>query len=64
MPRERHESGGKSDNAGEGKGAAQDAKWLAEDLGDSLPGLPTPHHNAQQGVPGVCGGNATHHQER
>ncbi len=56
MPRERRESGAKSGNAGEGKGASRHAEWAAEDLGDSIPGLPPSHHNARRCVPGVRGG--------
>jgi len=48
-------------DAGEGQGASRDSKWVAEELGDPLPGLPSPHHDAQRCVPGVCGGDAAHH---
>ena len=64
MPREQRESGGKLGNAGEGKGTSRDAEWAAKDLGDSLPGLPPPYHNARQCVPGMRGGDAAHHREQ
>ena len=64
MPGQQHESGEESGNAGEGKGTSQDAKWVAEDLGDPLPGLPPPYHDAWQCVSGVCGGDAAHHPGR
>jgi hypothetical protein len=64
MSGERHESGRESGNAGEGEGASQDAEWAAEDLGDSLPGLPPPHHDSRHCVPGVRGGDAAHHPGR
>ena len=34
----------------------------AEDLGDHLPGLPPPFHDARQCVPGMCGGDAARRQ--
>jgi hypothetical protein len=61
---QRRESNGESGDAGEGKGTSRDAKWAAEELGDPLPGLPPPHHDAWRCVPGVCGGDAAHHRER
>ena len=64
MSGERREFSGKSGNAGEGKGTSQDAKWAAEELGNPLPGLPPPHHEAWRCVLGVCGGDAAHHPRR
>ena len=64
MPGQRRESGGESGNAGKGKGTSPDAERAAEELGDPLPGLPPPHHDARQRVPGMCGGDAAHRQER
>ena len=61
MPRERRESGGKLVDAGEGKGASQETKWAAEDLGNSLPGLPTSYHNARRCFPGVHSVDEAHH---
>ena len=43
---------------------SRDAEWVAEDLGDSLPGLLSLHNNAPGCIPGVRGGYAAHHQER
>ncbi len=40
---------------------SQDAEQVAEELGDTLPGLPSPHLNAQQYVWGMCGVDAAHH---
>jgi hypothetical protein len=60
----RRESGGEWGNAGEGEGTSQNAEWAAEELGDPLPGLPPPHHDAQQCVPGVRGGDAAHRRKR
>ena len=64
MSGERREFSGKSGNAWEGKGTSQDAKWVAEELGNPLPGLPPPHHEAWRCVLGVCGGDAAHHPRR
>jgi hypothetical protein len=50
---DKSESGGESDDAGEGEGTSQDAERLAEELGDPLSGLPPPHHDAWRCVPGV-----------
>ncbi len=60
---DKSESGGESDDAGEGEGASQDAERLAEELGDPLPGLPPPHHDAWRCVPGVRGGVTAHRRE-
>ena len=64
MPGQRCESGGESGDAGEGKGASQDAEWAAKELGDPLPGLPPPHNDARRCVPGVRCGDAAHHPGR
>ena len=64
MPGQRCESGGESGNAREGEGASRDAERAAEELGDPLPGLPSPHHDAWRCVPGVRGGDAAHHPGR
>ena len=61
---QRRESGGESGDAGKGKGTSRDAKWAAEELGDPLPGLLPPHHEAWRCVPGVCGGDAAHQREQ
>jgi hypothetical protein len=61
---DKSESGGESDDAGEGEGASRDAERLAEELRDPLPGLPPPHHDALRCVPGVRGGDAAHRRER
>ena len=65
MSGERCKSGRESGNAGEGEGAPQDAEQAAEDLGDPLPGLLPPHHDARRCVPGVRSGSgdAAYHRE-
>ena len=63
MSWERCESGYESGDAGEGKGTSRDAERAAEELGDRLPGFPTPHHDEWPCVPGMCGGGAAHRRE-
>ena len=64
MSGERPESGGESGNAGEGEGVSRDAEWAADELGDPIPGVPPPHHDARRCVPGVSGHHAAHRRER
>ena len=64
MSGERGESCGESGNAGKGEGTSQDDEWASDELGDPLPGLPPPHHDARRCVPGVHGVDTAHRRER
>jgi hypothetical protein len=51
----------RKNDTGEVEGTSQDAEQAAEELGDPLPGLLSPHFAAQQCFPGMHSGNAAHH---
>ena len=53
------QSAGEAGYAGEGKNASLDTGWMAQELGDSCPGLPPPHLTAWRCVPGVHGVGVT-----
>ena len=58
-PKKSGQSAGEAGYAGEGKNASLDTGWMAQELGDSCPGLPPPHLTAWRCVPGVHGVGVT-----